>query len=66
MLVREPEKRASLEQIAQDAWLGSDANTEPADFLPLISREHVSEGDHTLIIQKMVNGTIASKEEILE
>nr|CAD7569132.1 unnamed protein product [Timema californicum] len=65
MLVREPEKRASLEQIALDAWLGED-NTQPADFLPLISREHVSDDDHALIIQKMANGNIASKEEILE
>ncbi|XP_063245009.1 SNF-related serine/threonine-protein kinase isoform X2 [Bacillus rossius redtenbacheri] len=65
MLIREPEKRATLEQIAADPWLGED-NSQPADFLPLISREHVSEDDHALIIQKMVNGNIASKEEILD
>ncbi|KAK7792383.1 hypothetical protein R5R35_007735 [Gryllus longicercus] len=66
MLIREPERRASLEEIAADPWLGEDLNAEPADFLPLISREHVSDEDHALIIQKMVNGNIASKEEILE
>ncbi|XP_049862989.1 SNF-related serine/threonine-protein kinase-like isoform X1 [Schistocerca gregaria] len=66
MLIREPEKRATLEEIAMDPWLREDANTEPADFLPLVSREHVSEDDHALIIQKMVNGNIATKEDILE
>ncbi|XP_066991528.2 SNF-related serine/threonine-protein kinase [Anabrus simplex] len=66
MLIREPERRASLEEIAADAWLGEDPSAEPADFLPLVSREHVSDEDHALIIQKMVNGKIATKEEILE
>ncbi|XP_021924887.1 SNF-related serine/threonine-protein kinase isoform X3 [Zootermopsis nevadensis] len=66
MLVREPERRASLEEIAADPWLGEDLNTQPTDFLPLVSREHVSEEDHALIIQKMVNGNIATKEEILD
>jgi len=66
MLIREPERRASLEEIAADPWLGEDLNTQPTDFLPLVSRQHVSEEDHALIIQKMVNGNIATKEEILE
>ncbi|KAG8226357.1 hypothetical protein J437_LFUL010496 [Ladona fulva] len=70
MLIREPERRATLEEIASDPWLcegETDANTVGgADFLPLISREHVSEEDHATIIQKMVNGKIALKEEILE
>ncbi|XP_071451407.1 SNF-related serine/threonine-protein kinase [Hetaerina americana] len=74
MLIREPERRATLEEIASDPWLcegdveggGDGSGTAAADFLPLISREHVSEEDHALIIQKMVNGKIAAKEEILE
>ena len=55
-----------MEEIAADPWLGEDLNTQPTDFLPLVSRQHVSEEDHALIIQKMVNGNIATKEEILE
>ena len=55
-----------MEEIAADPWLGEDLNTQPTDFLPIVSREHVSEEDHALIIQKMVNGNIATKEEILE
>lgn len=39
---------------------------QPATYLPLVSREHLSEEDHALILQKMVNGGIASKEEILD
>lgn len=39
---------------------------QPADYLPLVSREHLSEEDHALILQKMVNGNIATKEEIVE
>jgi len=67
MLVREPEKRAKLEDLAKDSWLqeGSEQQ-QPAEYLPLISREHVSDEDHNIIIQKMVSGKIATKEEILE
>uniref|UniRef100_A0A1B6D154 SNF-related serine/threonine-protein kinase n=4 Tax=Clastoptera arizonana TaxID=38151 RepID=A0A1B6D154_9HEMI len=64
MLVREPEKRATLEDIANDPWLEADTQSDLA--LPLVSRQHISEEDHTLIVQKMVNGEIATKEEILE
>ncbi|XP_050068264.1 probable serine/threonine-protein kinase MARK-A [Anopheles maculipalpis] len=66
MLVREPEKRATLQQIAIDEWLMEGSCEETPENLPLVSREQVSEEDHTLIIQKMINGKIATKEEILE
>lgn len=66
MLVREPEKRATLQQIAQNEWLLEGSIEETPEYLPLVSREQVSEEDHTLIIQKMINGKIATKEEILE
>ncbi|EZA56977.1 hypothetical protein DMN91_011952 [Ooceraea biroi] len=66
MLVREPEGRASLEEIAADPWLaiGSDADT--METLPLVSRQQVSDDHHNHIITKMVNGNIATKEEILD
>lgn len=66
MLVREPDKRASLQDIAQDKWLTQNGSQHVPEYLPLVSRQQVSEDDHTLIIQKMVNGSIAAKEEILE
>uniref|UniRef100_T1IHI2 SNF-related serine/threonine-protein kinase n=1 Tax=Strigamia maritima TaxID=126957 RepID=T1IHI2_STRMM len=67
MLVRDPEKRASLEVIAADPWLQQcETIIQPADYLPLVSKEHLSDEDHQLIIQKLVNGGIATKEEIIE
>lgn len=68
MLIRQPEKRATLEEISRDPWLAMDEEeTEPqAELLPLVSHEQVSEEDHTTIIQKMANGNIATKEEIME
>jgi SNF related kinase len=65
MLVRQPEKRATLHDIAKNAWL-MEGVTELPEYLPLVSREQVSDSDHTLIIQKMINGNIATKEDILE
>lgn len=66
MLIRDPDKRASLEEIANDPWLNCGDAIQPADYLPLVSREHLSDEDHAHIIQKMVNGSIATKEEIVE
>ncbi|UYV60439.1 SNRK [Cordylochernes scorpioides] len=65
MLIRDPEKRATLEQIAEDSWLQG-AGPGVADSMPLISREHLLEEDHAHIVNKMVNGNIASKDQILE
>lgn len=66
MLVRQPENRATLQEIAESKWLVQDGPGFVPECLPLISRQQVSEEDHNLIVQKMVNGTIATKEEILE
>ncbi|KAL0271505.1 UNVERIFIED_CONTAM: hypothetical protein PYX00_008580 [Menopon gallinae] len=63
MLVREPEARATLADIASDPWLGGPPQVE---YLPLVSRHQVTEDDHNIIINKMVNGNIATKEEVLE
>lgn len=66
MLLREPENRATLAEIATDKWLTQDGSDHVPEYLPLVSRQQVSDDDHTLIIQKMINGNIATKEEILE
>lgn len=66
MLVREPEKRATLEEIINDPWLAIDEDDDPADCLPLITRESLTDEYHNLIISKMVSGNIATEEEILE
>lgn len=67
MLVREPEKRATLKQIAEDEWLNEGVcPDDKPEYVPLACREQVSEEDHGFIIQKIVNGNIATKDEILE
>uniref|UniRef100_A0A1I8PQ72 SNF-related serine/threonine-protein kinase n=1 Tax=Stomoxys calcitrans TaxID=35570 RepID=A0A1I8PQ72_STOCA len=67
MLVRDPKKRATLEQISADTWVNEmSAANDNMDSLPLISREQLSDEDHAFIIQKMINGNIASKEDILQ
>jgi SNF-related kinase len=66
MLIKEPLKRASLNEIAQDKWLLVKSISDNFVTIPLISREHITEDHHNLIITKMVNGNIATKEKILE
>ncbi|KAF3429135.1 hypothetical protein E2986_03004 [Frieseomelitta varia] len=66
MLVREPEGRATLEEIAADPWLAIGPDSDSMEALPLVSRQQVSDDHHNHIITKMVNGNIATKEEILE
>ncbi|RXG70441.1 SNF-related serine/threonine-protein kinase, partial [Armadillidium vulgare] len=67
MLIRDPQRRATLEDIANDEWLMSESpEMNIADMLPLVSRQHLTEEDHAHIIHKMVAGAIASMEEILD
>ncbi|KAK3871647.1 hypothetical protein Pcinc_023206 [Petrolisthes cinctipes] len=67
MLIRDPGKRSTLEDIAGDPWLTEGVIGEPkAEVLPLVSRQHLTEEDHAHIIHKMVSGNIASMEEILD
>ena len=68
MLIREPLKRSTLQDITEDPWLqGAETNTEQlADCLPLVSREHLTEEDHAHILHRMVAGTIATMDQILE
>jgi len=66
MLCRDPSKRATLEQISSNVWLSADPTVPLWDMLPLVTREHLSEEDHAHIIQKMVAGSIASREHIID
>eukprot|EP00092_Neocalanus_flemingeri_P024644 GFUD01026729.1.p1 GENE.GFUD01026729.1~~GFUD01026729.1.p1 ORF type:complete len:664 (+),score=198.89 GFUD01026729.1:702-2693(+) len=66
MLCRDPSKRATLEQISSNVWLSADYAVPLWDMLPLVTREHLSEEDHAHIIQKMVAGSIASREHIID
>ena len=67
MLVREPEKRATLSEIATDPWVtaGEGITVEDCDT-PLVTKQELTEEDRAAILQKMVHGAIASTEHILE
>lgn len=67
MLVREPEKRATLSEIATDPWVTAGEGITVEDFdTPLVAKEQLSEEDRSAIVQRMVNGAIATKEQVLE
>ncbi|CAL2030265.1 unnamed protein product [Caenorhabditis brenneri] len=64
MLVREPQKRASLEKIVSSSWVqAGDRGLSTA--IPLIVRHHLPTSAHATIIEQMVAGGIASEENIL-
>ena len=78
MLQREPEVRASLEDIVQDSWLhedndnGGDNNESSCsggiaeeEMFPLVSREHLTDEEHSGVLQRMVNGAIAHRDDII-
>lgn len=65
MLVRNPDNRATLEEIAADIWL-KDVDLIKNDESPLVSKQLINEEDHALIVQKMISGKIATKEQIME
>ena len=66
MLKREPGHRANLTEIENHEWLKVDSNAVPHYHMPLISREQVSKEDHDHVVEKMVEGCIATKDEILQ
>ncbi|XP_045191432.2 SNF-related serine/threonine-protein kinase-like isoform X3 [Mercenaria mercenaria] len=66
MLRREPGNRATLQQIEEHDWLKTGGDDIPHYHMPLISREQVSEEDHVTVVDKMVEGCIATKEDILQ
>jgi len=50
--------------VKSPSWL-EDMIPEEA-FYPLTAREHLTEEEHSHILQKMVLGSIANKDEIIE
>lgn len=65
MLQREPTKRATLGEIMEHPWLNDGDLTPMSSSMPLITKEMISEEDQTYIVQKMVDGKIATREEII-
>ena len=73
MIVREPENRATLDEVMCDSWYRQrdDDNDDVddqryVDSLPLISHKTISQVDHELIFQQMSDGNIADRDAIIE
>lgn len=67
MLQRDPKKRATLEEIENHAWLrGVDPSPATKLSTPLVSHRSLLEEEHGSIIQRMVLGTIADRDTIIE
>lgn len=64
MLIREPNQRAGLEEIMNHDWLQMGDVPDSATSLPLISKGLVSSEDHTYVVERMIEGRMATKEEI--
>ena len=64
MLVRDPDKRCTLDEIENHPWLnqGSTVLRNP----PLISRQNISEQMHNSILEMMISGKIADRATILK
>ncbi|CAF2495884.1 unnamed protein product [Rotaria sp. Silwood2] len=72
MIVREPEKRSTLDEVMSDIWYRQcdDDNDDVedqhyVDSLPLISHKTISQDDHESILQQMSEGNIAERDAIL-
>ncbi len=65
MLVRDVTKRISLQGIMEHPWV---KNVEPnaVPLVPLISREHLTDDDHSYILQTMIKGQIAKKDQVIQ
>ena len=63
MLVREPSARIKLDDILRHPWMADDTMLQPMQT-PLVTRKQISEDIHSHIVQKMVEGKIATKEEV--
>ena len=66
MIVREPSERATLKEIIDHPWMreGGGAKRRPIVQTPLARSQSLNSEDQQRIIQRMVDGNIATKEEI--
>lgn len=65
MLIRQPEHRASLDEIMLNKWIRDCGVTQTSLTKPLIYSEMINENEHNDILVQMIEGKVASREEIL-
>lgn len=64
MIIKDPDKRATLEEITSCAWMQQidiDKNHKP-----LVSFQGISDDEHKSIVKKMVEGGVAEKDIIIK
>ena len=67
MLVRDPSLRASLVDIMEHPWMLEEVGSASKMALtPLVCRETLTDDDHWHIVQRIVDGKIASKEDVIQ
>ncbi|CAF0842429.1 unnamed protein product [Adineta ricciae] len=72
MIVRESEKRATLDEVMSDLWLHLHTSDEDGDDEDddeqneIESSRFISEDEHQSILQQMITGNIADKDTILQ
>ena len=69
MIVRDPEKRAKLEDVMSDVWYRkSDGEEDDDDDVDNITDlvKSISKDDHESILHQMIDGNIAEQEAILK
>lgn len=64
MLIRDPLRRATLEEVMQSPWVIA-GDLGHAEALPLIMRKNLSDSAHDTIVEQMVAGGIGTEDEIL-
>jgi len=67
MLVRDPSQRATLADITEHSWMLDEVGVASKLVLtPLVCRETLTDDDHWHIVQRIVDGKIATKEDIIQ
>ncbi|XP_022082300.1 SNF-related serine/threonine-protein kinase-like [Acanthaster planci] len=64
MLQRDPEKRLTLEQIVNSAWLKQGGAAKQME--PLITRHDITDSVHESIMERMISGNIADRTTIMK
>jgi len=66
MLVRDPGRRASLADITEHPWMLDEVGASSRLVLtPLVCRETLTDDDHWHIVQRIVDGKIATKDDVI-